>query len=200
MQCKELQLLDIIEPSMSLWSSPVVPVRKKDGKIRLCIDYRRLNAVMKADRFPLPNLTDAVFSLYSVTSFTSLDLVRGYYQLPLAEESRELTAFSTPHSHWQFKRLSFGLKNSPAAFQREMQQVLSGFPWHKVVVYIDDVLIMSQSLEEHLSLVNRVISTLQSYGVKVNANGSPTKRSIWDTLLALVGSEKLIDTYRKSTM
>ena len=129
-QCKELQLLDIIEPSMSPWSSPVVPVRKKDGKIRLCIDYRRLNAVMKADRFSLPNLTDAVFSLYGVTYFTSLDLVRGYYQFSLAEESRELTAFSTTHSHWQFKRLSFGLKNAPAAFQREMQQVLSGFPWH----------------------------------------------------------------------
>ena len=105
--------------------------------------------------------------MHGVTYFTSLDLVRGYYQLPLAEESRELTAFSTPHSHWQFKRLSFGLKNAPAAFQREMQQILSGYPWHKVVVYIDDVLIMSQSFDEHLSLVGKVLATLESHGVKV---------------------------------
>ena len=166
-QCKELELLDIIEPSSSSWSSPVVPVRKKDGNIRLCVDYRRLNAVTKPDRFPLPNLTDAVFGLYGVKFFTSLDLVRGYYQLPLEENSRELTAFSTPHNHWQFKRLSFGLKNAPAAFQREMQHVLSGFSWRKVVVYIDDVLIMSETYAEHLDLVRRVLTTLDAHGIKV---------------------------------
>ena len=77
-QCKELELLDVIEPSSSAWSSPIVPVRKKDGRIRLCVDYRKLNAVAKPDRFPLPNLTDAVFSLHGVKYFSSLDLVRGY--------------------------------------------------------------------------------------------------------------------------
>jgi hypothetical protein len=98
-QCKQLQLLDVIEPSSSPWSSPVVPIRKKDGSIRLCIDYRKLNAATKPDKFPLPNLNDAVFGLHGMKYFTSLDLVRGYYQLPLHESSREYTAFSTPRAH-----------------------------------------------------------------------------------------------------
>ena len=166
-QCEELQLLDVIEPSSSAWSSPIVPVRKRDGTLRLCVDYRKLNNVTKADKFPLPNLNDAVFGLHGVKFFTSLDLVRGYYQLPLEEASREYTAFSTPRHHWQFKRLSFGLKNAPAAFQREMQHVLSGFPWRRVIVYIDDVLIMSDSFEEHLALVDKVLKTFAECGVKI---------------------------------
>lgn len=169
-QCRELQLLDVIEPSSSPWSSPVVPVRKKDGSIRLCIDYRKLNAVTKPDKFPLPNLNDAVFGLHGMKYFTSLDMVRGYYQLPLAEDSREYTAFSTPRAHWQFKRLSFGLKNAPSAFQREMQTILSQFPWRRVIVYIDDILIMGEDFEEHLKLVRKVIDTLQAYGCKLRGS------------------------------
>lgn len=166
-QCKQLELLDIIEPSTSPYSSPVVPIRKKDGTIRLCIDYRKLNTVTKPDKFPLPNLNDAIFGLSGVQYFTSMDLVRGYYQLPLEESSREYTAFSTPRAHWQFKRLSFGLKNAPSAFQREMQHILSPFPWRRVIVYIDDVLIMSDTFEEHLVLVERVLKVLTEYGVKI---------------------------------
>jgi hypothetical protein len=166
-QCRELELLDVIEPSSSPWSSPVVPIRKKDGSLRLCIDYRKLNAVTKPDRFPLPNLNDAVFGLHGMRYFTSMDLVRGYYQLPLDEASREFTAFSTHREHWQFKRLSFGLRNAPSAFQREMQRVLSHFPWRKVIVYIDDVLVMSETFEEHLELVAKVLLTLEEHGVKI---------------------------------
>lgn len=167
-QCEELRLLDIIEPSSSPWSSPVVPVRKKDGTIRMCVDYRKLNTVTKSDKFPIPNLNDAVFGLHGMRYFTSMDLVRGYYHLPLEEDSREYTAFSTPRAHWQFKRLSFGLKNAPSAFQREMQSILSDFPWRKVIVYIDDVLILGESFEEHLLLVEKVMETLAAHGCKVN--------------------------------
>jgi hypothetical protein len=167
-QCHELELKYIIEPSSSPWSSPIVPVRKKDGSIRLCVDYRMLNMVTKADKFPLPNLNDAVFGLHGMIYFTTFDLVKGYYQLPLDPESRELTAFSTPRAHWQFKRLSFGLKNAPAAFQRELQNILGQFPWKKVIVYIDDVLIMSETFEEHCELVEKVMSTLLTHGVRLN--------------------------------
>ena len=125
-QCRELELLDIIEPSKSAWSSPVVPILKKDGTLRLCVDYRKLNLVTKPDRYPIPNLTDNVYSLSEMKFFTTLDLVRGYYQLPLAEDSREYTAFSTPAGLFQFKRLPFGLRNAPAAFQRAMQADHSG--------------------------------------------------------------------------
>ena len=167
-QCRELHLLDIIEPSSSDWSSPVVPIRKKDGSLRLCIDYRRLNAVTKADKFPIPNLSDAVFGLYGVQFFTTLDLIKGYYQVPLDQESRPCTAFSTPRQHWQFKRMSFGMKNAPASFQRTMQYILSGFPWSKVIVYIDDILILGDSFDEHLELCRKVLNSLTQYGVKLN--------------------------------
>ena len=167
-QCRTLELMDIIEPSQSSWSSPVVPVRKLDGSIRLCVDYRKLNAVTIADRFPLPNLNDAIFGLKGMKYFTSLDLVKGYYQVPLDKHSKQFTAFSTPRAHWQFKRLSFGLRNAPSSFQRVMQTILSDFPWRKVIVYIDDVLIMGETFEEHLQLVERVIRTLSQHGVTLN--------------------------------
>ena len=166
-QCRELLAQDIISPSRSPWSSPVVPIRKRDGSMRLCVDYRKLNAVTKADRFPMPNLTDLVFSLYGMKYFTSLDLVRGYYQVPLAESSQEYTAFSTTRNHYQFKRLSFGLKNAPAAFQRQMQEILQGYLGKQVIVYIDDILIMSRTFDEHMELVGAVLETLSRYGIKI---------------------------------
>lgn len=119
------------------------------------------------DRVPILNLSDVVFSLYGVKFLTSLDLVRGYSQMPLEELSREYTAFLMPRSHWQFMRLSYGLRNAPAAFQHEMQHVLSRFPRRKIVVYIDDVLTMSETFEEHLHFLNKVLETLVQYGVKV---------------------------------
>ena len=166
-RCEQLQLLDIIEPSMSSWSSPVVPVRKKDGTMRLCVDYRRLNSVTKPDRYPLPNLNDSVYSLFGMRYFTSLDVTRGFYHVPIDKSSRECTAFSTQSGHWQFKRMPFGLRNAPAAFQRAMQLVLHKFPRGNVIVYIDDVLIMSATFEEQLLMVGKVLNTLKEHGIKL---------------------------------
>ena len=166
-QCEELRKIGVIEFSKSSWAAPVVPIRKKDGSLRLCVDYRKLNKVTKSDRFPMPNMNDLVFSLKGVKYFTALDLVRGYYQVPLDPETAECTAFSTPRNHYQFRRLCFGLKNAPAAFQREMQEVLRDFDSKQVIVYIDDILILGRSFEEHLQLVERVLSTLRQYGMKV---------------------------------
>ena len=103
-QCQELNSFDIIERSISPWSSPVVPVRKKDGTIRMCIDYHQLNSVTSPDKFPVPNLADSIFGLHGTNFFTRLNLMRGYYQLPVDANSRQYTAFSMPHNHWQFKR------------------------------------------------------------------------------------------------
>ena len=170
-ECDQLELQDIIEPSVSARNSMIIPVRKKDGRIRLCIDCRKVNQVTKSIKFPLPNLTDSVYHLHGAQFFTSLDLVKGYYQLELAEDSRECTAFSTPRGHYQFKKLSFGLKNAPATFQREMQGVLRGLPPGKVIIYIDDILILGDTYEEHLDLVRRTLYTLYKAGIRVN----PTK-------------------------
>ena len=172
-QCAELLKLDVIRHSKSPWSAPIVPIWKKDGTLRLCVDYRRLNKVTKADRYPMPHMSDLVFSLKGAKFFTTLDLVKGYYQIPLDSKSAEYTAFSTPQNHYEFKRLSFGLKNAPASFQREMKMILQELDSRKVVVYIDDILILGDTYEEHLDLVAKVLSTLEAYGMKIK----PTKCS-----------------------
>jgi hypothetical protein len=133
----------------------------------MCIDYRKLNRVTVPDKFPVLNLAHSLFGLQGTMYFSRLDLVRGYYQVPIDEQSRKYTAFSTPRNHWQFKRLSLGLRNAPSAFQREIQAVLSTFPSHKVIAYLDDILIMGNSFNEHLSLVSKVLLTLQNYSIKI---------------------------------
>ena len=167
-QCNELEALDIIERSNSKWSSPIVPVRKVNGTLRMCVDYRKLNRVTKTEHFPMPNLTEAIYSANKIKFFTKLDLIKGYYQLPIEESSKQFTAFSTPHSQFQFKRLSFGLKNSGIEFQRTMTDILSQFDHSKVIVYIDDILILSSTFEDHLLLVEKVLNTLRNNGIKIN--------------------------------
>ena len=162
-ECQRLLDLDIIEHSKSPFSAPVCPVIKPDRSLRLCLDYRELNKVTIADRFPIPSLRDCIFSLYNRKYFTSLDLTSGFHQIPLDESSREYTAFSTQHNHYQFKRLSFGLKNCPSAFQRELQTVLQDFG-SNVIIYIDDILILSNSLTDHIDLVE----SLTYFGVSWN--------------------------------
>ena len=166
-QCQELHALDIIEPSLSPWNSPIVPIVKKGAGLRLCLDYHKLNYITIPDRHPVPNLADSIFGLFGTKFFTRLDLVKSYYQIPIGENSRPYTAFSTAKNHWQFKRLSFGLRNAPSAFQREIQAVLSSFPSNKVIAYIDDILIMGSTFDEHLDLVGKVLCTLESYRLKI---------------------------------
>ena len=166
-QVLELVSNDIIERSCSPYNSPIVPVRKPDGSLRLCIDYRKLNEVTIPDRFPMPNLLDEIYKLNGCKYFTSLDLTRGYYQLPMEEESKEYTAFSTAHGHWQFKRMPFGLRNAPSSFQRIMLDILQGFSRSSVIVYIDDILILSEDFETHCTLVEQVLTTLSEHGLKI---------------------------------
>ena len=172
-QCDELLAMDVIEHSNSAWSSPVVPVVKKstrpDGKpeIRLCVDYRKLNRQTLTEKFSMPDLAENIYGAHGCKYFTTLDLVKGYYQVPLDDNSKQLTAFSTPHGHYQFKTLSFGMKNSGIAFQKNMQQVLSNVCFKNVHVYIDDLLITSKTFEEHLRLVAKVLNTLAANGIKI---------------------------------
>lgn len=175
-QCRELLTLDVIEYSDSPWSSPVVPVLKKasvDGgtpEIRMCIDYRQLNKKTRPSNFPMPDLTESLYSSHGSRYYTTLDLLKGYYQCPLEESSKKYTAFSTPHGHFQFRRLSFGLKNSSFAFQKNMQSILEDFCFRNVIVYIDDVLIMSKTFEEHVKLVGKVLHTLADHGIKIKTS------------------------------
>ena len=165
--CKRLEEDGIIRRSKSPYSAPVVPIRKPDGTIRLCIDYRSLNKITKGDSFPIPNLIDMLFSLQGMKYFTTIDLVKGYYQVEMEESSIEKTAFTTPLSHWEFLRMPFGVKNGPATFQRGMRMALSHIPWTEVMVYLDDVLIISKTFEKHLEILEKVLQAFLETGFKI---------------------------------
>ena len=166
------KLLDIgvIEPSTSAWSSPLVPVRKRDGTLRMCIDYRALNSKTKKDSFPLPNLADSVTRFRKCKYFSSLDLLSGYHQIAMEESSKELTAFSDGTSLYQYVRMSFGVCNGPASFSRLVAVVLSGVPFDVANAYLDDILVAGRDFEEHAQNLQLVLTRLRTHGLKLNAD------------------------------
>ena len=170
-QLKNMQRASVIQPSTSPWASPVVMVKKKDGTHRFCVDYRQLNEVTRADTYPLPRIDDLLDQLGQCKYFSTLDLAAGYWQIRVEASSREKTAFVTPQGLFEFLVMPFGLTNAPAVFQRLMQRVLAGLNPDAgpdfVAVYIDDVLVFSRTLEEHLSHLQAVIERIQEAGLKL---------------------------------
>jgi len=121
-----MQKNGIIQPSNSPWASPIVLVRKKDGTLRLCVDYRNLNSVTKPDKFPIPRIDDILDQLGESKYFSTLDMASGYWQIKVSEESQEKTAFITHSGLYEFRVMPFGLTNVPGVFQRLMQIVIGG--------------------------------------------------------------------------
>lgn len=166
--------LDIIEEcEMSAWSSPVVCVKKSNGKVRMCIDSRKLNKVTKKDAYPLP-LIDGLLGRLSETRFiSSLDLKDAFWQIPLAAESRDKTAFVVPgRPLYQFKVMPFGLCNAPQTMSRLMDKVIPHRLHDKIFVYLDDLLIISASYEEHIYLLRFVSKMLSDAGLTINVEKS----------------------------
>ena len=160
----------IIEPSTSSWASPIVPVKKKDNTIRLCVDYRRLNSVSTMDAYPMPRVDDMIDQIGGAKFISTLDLTKGYWQVPVAEKDREKTAFSTPFGLFQFTRMPFGLQGAPATFQRMVDRLLNGLG-DFANAYIDDVIIYSKTWKEHLNHLEIVLDRLVQAGLKAK----PTK-------------------------
>lgn len=125
-ELKEMEESGIIEPSQSEWSSPIVVVKKKDGNIRLCIDFRRLNSVTPVDAYRMPRTDELVDKIGKAKFITTLDLSKGYWQVPMKKEDRAKTAFTTPNGLFQFKVMPFGLSGAPATFQRMMDTLVRG--------------------------------------------------------------------------
>ena len=166
---KEMEETGIIKPSSSPWASPVVLVPKKDGTHRFCIDYRRLNSITKKDVYPLPRIDDILDTLGGTKYFSSLDLASGYWQVSLDAESSAKSAFITHQGLHEFVRMPFGMCNAPATFQRLIEIVLAGLLWKNCFAYIDDLLVCSQTFEEHLEHLRTVFARLRKAGLRLEA-------------------------------
>jgi len=159
----------LIEPSCSPWSSPVILVPKKNKKWRMCIDYRKLNNVTIKDAYSLPLIDDILFSIGKrVKIFTTIDLFSGFYQIPMNIEDIPKTSFTTMYGNYQFKVMPFGLCNAPGTFQREMNRIFFPLIGKCIFVYIDDLIIFSSSLHDHILDLERVFKIIKENGLKIN--------------------------------
>lgn len=162
----------IIQPSVSPWSSPVWVVPKKmdasgKQKWRIVIDYRKLNEKTIGDKYPLPNISDLLDQLGKCEYFTTLDLASGFHQIEIDKKDIPKTAFSVENGHYEFVRMPFGLRNAPATFQRVMDNIMSGIQNEKCLIYMDDVIIYSSTLNEHMNRLKEVFFRLRKYNLKI---------------------------------
>ena len=155
----------VVRPSKSPWSSPVVLVPKKDGSIRFCVDYRKLNKVTKIETYPLPRVDEALRAFQGSQCFSVVDMQSGYWQIPLDEQSIPKTAFITHRGLYEYRVLPFGPVNAPGYFQRMMDEVIGGLKWVSVLVYIDDLIVFSANTMTHLHDLKEVFDRLRTVGL-----------------------------------
>lgn len=168
---------NVVQESHSPWNAPVHLVPKKmdasgETKWRMVVDFRRLNDITIDDRYPLPNIMDLFDKLGKSTYFSTLDLASGYHQIEVQEQDRDKTAFSTQNGHFEFLRMPFGLKTAPATFQRAMDSVLRGLQGIHCMVYLDDVIVFSASLDEHILKLRTIFDRLRMTNLKLQLDKS----------------------------
>ena len=169
-QVQQMLSSNVIRPSNSPWASPVVMVRKKDGSLRFCMDFRQLNAATIKDAHPLLRIDDLLDALHGAKWFSTLDLKSGYWQVPIAEQDKEKTAFRTSSGQlFEFNQVPFGLCNAPATFSRLMDRVLAGLHWETCLFYLDDIIVFSSTWEEHLARLREVFERLRHAKLKLGA-------------------------------
>ena len=163
------ELLDrgVVRASCSPYSSPIVVVFKKTGEIRLCVDYRLLNAKTRKDAYPLPRIEESLDALTGAQWFSTLDLASGYNQVPMAEKDKAKTAFCTPFGLFEFNRMPFGLCNAPSTFQRLMERIFGDQSFQSLLLYLDDIVIFSQTFDQHLQRLELVLTRLKKHHLKL---------------------------------
>ena len=183
-QLDEMLQRGIIKPSKSEWASPILMVKKKDGSLRFCIDYRKLNNVTKHDSFPLPNIQDCLSSLSGHCVWLStLDMASGYWQMAMDEDSQEKAAFTTHRGLFQPLVQPFGPKGGVAHFSRVMNMLLGSMQWRELLIYLDDILVFGRDFEEHMHRLEMVFTTL----IKANLKLKPTKCHLFQKSVAFLG-------------
>ena len=179
-----------IRRSFSPWASAAVLVRKKDGGLRLCIYLRKLNKRTVKDGYALPRTDDTFDCLHGAKWFFTLDLKSGYWQVELEEEAKPLTAFTMgPLGFWECERMPFGLTNDPATFQRLMESCLGELNWSWCIIYLDDIIVFSQTPEEHLVRLQAVFDKLKAAGLKLKPSKFELLKKQINYLGHVVGQE-----------
>ena len=161
---------DLIEASQSPWSSPCILVPKPDKSYRFCTDFRKVNAVTKADSYPLPRIEDCIDRVSHSCYVSKFDLLKGYWQVPLTNRAKEISAFVTPDGLFQYKVMPFGMRNAPATFQRLINHIIRDVP--NFEAYIDDVIIYSNSWEDHVKQIRKFFECLQAANLTINLSKS----------------------------
>ena len=164
---KDLEEKGIIRQSSSPWASPIVLVRKKNGKVRPCVDYRKLNSATIKYAFPLPRIQDCLDAVSGAKYFSTFDLTSGYHQIPVKAQDIPKTAFVTKYGLYEFTTMPFGLTNAPATFQRVMELALQGLQWQQCLIYLDDIIVFGRTFEEHMCRVEEVLSRIAKAGMKL---------------------------------
>lgn len=157
----------VIRESTSPYASPIVLVRKSDGSLRMCVDYRKLNAKTVKDAYPIPRIEESMDALHGAEWFSTIDLISGYHQVPVHEADKHKTGFITPFGLFEYNRMPFGLANAPGTFQRLMQSCLSDVFFRSVLCYLDDILVYSKTFDGHLRNLQLVFDRLRLQGLKI---------------------------------
>ena len=175
-QIQEMLKRGIISESDSEWACSVVPVKKKNGAIRFCCDYRALNAVSIRDAYPLPRFDESIDALYGSKWFSTFDLLSGYFQVPLSKDAKDKSAFVTRSGLFSWNRLPQGLCTSPATFERLMEKVTRGLQWEVLLVYLDDIIVFSSTIEQHIERLRLLFDRLRLANLKVKVSKSKLLR------------------------
>ena len=185
-----------IRLSQSLWCNTVVLVRKKDGGLRFCIDFRILNSRTKKDAYPLPRMQETMESMVGAWFFSTMDLKSGFWQVKMAKDSQQYTAFTVGSMGvYEFLRMPYGLCNAPATFQRLMQNCLRELNLTYALIYLDDVIVFSRTEEEHLHRLQVVFDRFLEHGLKLK----PSKCHFLQDKITFLGHEISADGMRLGT-